>query len=393
MTTPPDPIDEPQAPTSAGGGRTDPLIAPRPWADASAPESDPSTTAPPPVASTVPQGWQGASGDSGSIAPTAPATGWAPVVTINPLPLVESEYHQLWRTPIWRWWRPIVAAGLFLVLVVGASMVFTGAAVGIDLANGRITQEQVPNVGTEIMTPLVFLANNLIIALFIPITWVCVLLLFKQRPGWLSSVLGRMRWRWLGLCLAIVSPIWIVWYSIETWLIHSPEDVGELAVNPDTWLLVIGILLTTPFQAAGEEVAIRGGLTRGVAGFFGNRVTGFVVATVVSSLVFMAIHFATDIWLNIFYLSFALVASWLTWRTGGLEAAIAIHVVNNLVAEALMPFSDITGMFDRSAGAAGPEVLIQVVVLLVAAAIIDVMARRRGVVRVFRVASPSIDRR
>ncbi|MER2134496.1 MAG: CPBP family intramembrane glutamate endopeptidase, partial [Arthrobacter sp.] len=32
---------------------------------------------------------------------------------------------------------------------------------------------------------------------------------------------------------------------------------------------------------------------------------------------------------------FAVAAGWLTWRTGGLEAAIALHVVNNLVVLAL----------------------------------------------------------
>lgn len=393
MTTPSDPTDETQAPTSLNADIPGPLISPRPWAESPGPQVGQPTTEPFPAQQIGVPDPQGMPSEAAVPAVAPQVMGWAPVEVVNPLPEVSSEYHQMWRTPSWRWWRPLLGAGLFLVLAGVTSVVLSGVAIGVDLATGRVTEEQLMQIGTTVMTPGLFLANNLIIALFIPMTWVCALLVFKQRPGWLSSVLGRMRWRWFGLCLAIVSPIWILWYSIENWLMASPDDLGELAVNPDTWLLAIGILLTTPFQAAGEEIAVRGGVTRAVASCFSNRVTGFVVAAVVSSLVFMSIHFAADIWLNVFYVSFGLVAAWLTWRTGGLEAAIAIHVVNNLVAEALMPFSDISGIFDRSAGTAGPEVLIQVAVLLVAAVIIDLVARRTGVVRVFSPASPSIDRR
>ena len=47
------------------------------------------------------------------------------------------------------------------------------------------------------------------------------------------------------------------------------------------------------------------------------------------------------------------------WRTGGLEAAVALHVCNNMISEITLPFGGLAEMFDRGAGTAGPETLIQ----------------------------------
>ncbi len=38
-----------------------------------------------------------------------------------------------------------------------------------------------------------------------------------------------------------------------------------------------------------------------------------------------------DIWGAASVGMFAIVAAWLTWRTGGLEAAISLHIVNNVL--------------------------------------------------------------
>lgn len=50
----------------------------------------------------------------------------------------------------------------------------------------------------------------------------------------------------------------------------------------------------------------------------------------VTSLLFAAAHGAQDPWLFADRFAFGLIAWWLTIRTGGLEGAIAIHVVHNL---------------------------------------------------------------
>jgi hypothetical protein len=37
-----------------------------------------------------------------------------------------------------------------------------------------------------------------------PVCWLLVLVLHRLRPGWLSSVQARIRWRYLLVCLAVL---------------------------------------------------------------------------------------------------------------------------------------------------------------------------------------------
>ena len=169
--------------------------------------------------------------------------------------------------------------------------------------------------------------------------------------------------------------------GITTWLSLSGPDAEQLRVTGDTWILLAGILLTTPFQAAGEEYAFRGVLNRGAGGFFRAPAVALVVGLVFSSVLFMLAHGAGDLWLNIYYFCFGAIACLLTWRTGGIEAAIAMHVVNNVLSELVMPFTDISDMFDRQSGVGDPSILVMTAIQLVAFALVEWQARRRGLVR------------
>ena len=81
--------------------------------------------------------------------------------------------------------------------------------------------------------------------------------------------------------------------------------------------------------------------------------------------------------------AFGVVASVLAWRTGGLEAGVAAHAVNNMVA--LVPVV-LTGQL-AAALTPGPGSLdllqlgVDVAVLAVLAVVLDALARRRGLVR------------
>jgi membrane protease YdiL (CAAX protease family) len=103
-----------------------------------------------------------------------------------------------------------------------------------------------------------------------------------------------------------------------------------------------------------------------------------VVSTAITGVGFMLLHGAGDPWLNAFYLYFGVLACVLTWRTGGLEAAIALHVVNNLAGLAWVPFTGIEGLFDREAGVGDPAVLLQMaIVTLVAAGLLWLGSRAK----------------
>ncbi|WBU37318.1 CPBP family intramembrane glutamic endopeptidase [Homoserinibacter sp. YIM 151385] len=286
------------------------------------------------------------------------------------VPVVERAHHHFLRTPRGRWWKSLllllaVGAAFLVISVLASFALFLDVAVGwVDEAD--ITLDSVP-VG-----PWLFLANNLALAAFIPASMLLQWAITGQRPGWLSSVTGRFRWGWLLRCLAVVVPLWLLVLGLGFLL----EPPGEAQLDGRGLFLLIAVLLTTPFQAAGEEYAFRGLIPRVVGSWIPNSGVAFIVGAIPANLVFMLLHGAADLWLNIFYFSFGMLLSVVVWRTGGLEASVAIHVVNNLVA--LLPIAFLGGLeesFQREAGAAGPEVLISLAGLLIAAGLIVLWAR------------------
>jgi hypothetical protein len=67
-----------------------------------------------------------------------------------------------------------------------------------------------------------------------------------------------------------------------------------------------------------------------VGSLFRRPLVGLVVSLTISVVTFSAAHGSPDIWVLADLGAFALTAGILTWRTGGLEAAIVIHAVNNI---------------------------------------------------------------
>ncbi len=305
---------------------------------------------------------------------------WGPAPKPSPLPLEPREYPAFWRAPGIRWWKPVLAVVLgavgFLLfsVVVVMSGVFVETVVN-DRNFGDVTMEL---AGGKI-TPITFLANSVSVGLLVPLAFLLSRLV-GQKGGWMSSVVGGIRWRWLFRCFGVSLVAVAVLVGIEIYLLGW--ESLELAFRPGWWWLLIGIIVVTPFQAAGEEYLIRGVLNRAVASFIPLRVVGAVLGAVLSSFVFMIIHDAGDIWLNINYFSMGMLFSYLAWRTGGLEAAIAMHTANNLVLMLFLPFQDISDLFDRTEGTGDVTVLVQLGLLVVAAAVIVFLARRSSIERV-----------
>jgi membrane protease YdiL (CAAX protease family) len=180
-------------------------------------------------------------------------------------------------------------------------------------------------------TPLGLLANNLVILTIVPACVFAVFVAHQERVGWLASVTGRLRWQLLGRLLAVAVVVVLVFFGLG-FLLPSSDELGGEAPGTGTLVgLLVVILLTTPLQSAAEEVGFRGYLTQAVSSFFARPSTGIVAGGAVSAVCFALAHGTQDAWLFADRLAFGVVASWLVWRSGGLEASIALHVANNLV--------------------------------------------------------------
>jgi membrane protease YdiL (CAAX protease family) len=187
------------------------------------------------------------------------------------------------------------------------------------------------------------LAAHLALAGMIPLTMLLVRYLHQRRPVWLTSVQPGMRWRFLIVAgvVAVVVMNAVYWLTGgRTSFQYDPEHGWQV------WMVLI--VVTVPLQAAGEEYLFRGYLTQVIGSFVKTR-----WVTVVASSLFFAVahggttqmltalaHGSTDglsLFVNRF--GFGLVMGVLVIVTGGLEAGIAAHAVNNLFAFAYAALS------------------------------------------------------
>jgi membrane protease YdiL (CAAX protease family) len=203
----------------------------------------------------------------------------------------------------------------------------------------------------------------------------------------MSSITGGFRWGLLGRFSLIALPLFLLSTGVDMAL----GGVPEFRWNADSVFLIFVVLLTTPFQSAGEEYGVRGVVARSVGSWFGSRRLGLVVAAVTSSLLFMVLHSADNLWLNIYYFSVGMICSVLAWRTGGLEAPVALHICNNLVSEITLPFGGLDGLFDRGPTSVGPEILFQLVFTLAVMGGMLWIARKRALPLTAAPAAPVVE--
>ncbi len=272
-------------------------------------------------------------------------------------------------------WRGVLAIAAFLVLFFGVSTVLGGLALLADVASGAITPEQLES-GAVPITPLTLLATNLALAVMIPIAMGLQWAFFGVRPRWIWSVAGRLRWGWLGRLALVIVPLWAL-YVAGAFAV-APE--GGFAVDATALAVVAVVVLTTPLQAAGEEVGLRGLVQRSVGSWFARGRTAFLVSTLVSAILFGLAHFAADPWLIAYYVLFGVAMSVAAHATGGLEAPILIHAVNNLLLLLVAAFAgQLDEGIDRGAGTGGPFMLVPIAVVLIGALLASWWARRNAV--------------
>lgn len=287
-------------------------------------------------------------------------------------------YPRLLRTPRWRWWRPLLGLLALGFGVVFGGVVITLLAVIVVTATGT-SGDSVTQDALNPDTVLGLLANNLILATIIPAAVLAVLVVHQERPGWLASVVGRVRWALLARLAPLALVVVLVFYGLG---LLVPGAAGTDGSTPTTATLVgllAVILLTTPLQAAAEETGFRGYITQAVSSWFARPVVGILVGGGVSAVCFALAHGVQDPWLFADRLCFGVVASWLAWRTGGLEASVALHTANNLVS---LVVSAATGTLSDSLTASSLDwrlAALDVTMMLVFAVLVDRLVRHRPV--------------
>lgn len=241
-------------------------------------------------------------------------------------PAAGTAYSQLLRGNSYAWWRSalgvLLALSLWLLLGGAVGGLILTAAHGLGHAGMPQADFLAAAQRYEFWEGM--LASNVQLALGIPVALLMVWQWHQVRPGFLLSVQGRLRPRYLLLSLGLAVVVFAIYIAT------MPLRGGTLTWNPQPGFLgfLVVILLVTPFQAAAEEFLFRGYLLQAL----GSLVSRAWFGVVASALLFALFHGTQNVPLFLSRFAFGLVVGWLVLRTGGLEAAIAAHVVNNVFA-------------------------------------------------------------
>lgn len=243
------------------------------------------------------------------------------------------------------WWTPLVVGVLAIALYTAMLAIGVVVAVVASLANPDIAAMLLASGATvsfDLTEPWLMAALLLTIVLMLPAYLLASLIVNGRRVGLISSVAGRLRWRWMLLCAGAAIVVAMVVTALS--MLLPAEWAGEAGTvvlpedNPQLWASLLVILLVVPLQAAAEEYAFRGYLMQAIGRWL--RHPAFAILLPVPLFVLGHLY---DPLGQTSVAVFAIAAGWMTWRTGGLEAAIALHVVNNLTAflTSLAGFSDV----------------------------------------------------
>ncbi len=299
------------------------------------------------------------------------------------------QYHELHRVGRPGIWRSLVGSLLVLVLVFAlVPLVAGGAAFVALLAAGNSAGSAAAALDvTAEATPTGLALLNIVIACAIPVTWAVTWWLHRLKPRWLSSVAPRLRWRFLLVCLGLSVVALVASLGVGLLLPLAPGEspvggVNEFTTQTRNFLLVI--LLLTPLQAAGEEYLFRGYLTQAFGSLVWARRASQALAVLGPALIFALFHgLSQDAPVFFDRFAFGVVAGILVIRTGGLEAAIAMHVLNNFLAFGLaLAFGDLTTALNATGGSSWWMILSTLTQSLVYLGLAMWVARVMGVVNV-----------
>ena len=287
-----------------------------------------------------------------------------------------TPYHAMLRTWTYAPWRPVVGMLLAgIAFVVGAALVFFAViAVAAAFESGSYVDNVMASSTLEKVGPAELLGLNLGIASLTLVTWFIMRVVHGMRPRWLASVVPKMRWRFFAICLGFAVVAVVAQVLVGALL---PSSAGEIsgsltALTRTTVISGVVILLTTPLQAIGEEYLFRGYLLQAVGSLFGSR----WIAIVATATMFALAHGAQNFPLFFDRFAFGLIAAWLVTVTGGLEAGIALHIVNNFFALGLaLAFGDISETLNVSS-ASWWNIVLTVTQSAVYAGLVYALARR-----------------
>lgn len=225
--------------------------------------------------------------------------------------VVGVPYHRIGAVVPRRWWRLAVPVVVFVL-----AQVVMAAGVGLG---SLLPERGVPVLGRHTQLAVLFASIGLSLPLLA--LWMAR----TRRPfGTVSSVAGRLRVRWLAACVLVaVTPYTALGVAMIV--------LGAGWVGWDTFAFtMVGLLPLLVVAVLAEEYVSRGFVLQSVGSLFASWWPAVMVQAALFAV--LTIGVGATVWGILDVFAYAAMLGWLTVRTGGLEAAIAMHLAQNLMA-------------------------------------------------------------
>lgn len=298
-------------------------------------------------------------------------------ITQTAAPADHVAFHRLLReAPRFRWWRPLALIALTAIYALSLSALVQTLLTPLFAATGDGSAAAVASrlASPDTQDPVAILVTLASLASWLLAVPAAMWSVGISPIGRVVSVALRPRWLLLLRCLLPAAVVLVVMESVALGLAAAGPGLGRPAdFDPALalWSVLIVVLLV-PLQAAGEEVVFRGALLQALGSWIKNPIIPIVAPT----LVFASLH-VYDAWGLAQVAVLGVLSGWLVWRTGGLETAISLHMVNNLAVYLLLA-SGVTGTTAQEAGGAGPVSLVVTTIGLIVYAWAAVVIFERG---------------
>jgi membrane protease YdiL (CAAX protease family) len=285
------------------------------------------------------------------------------------------RYHrQFAALPNHRWFKPILVTVLTAVFYLVALVVeFAAFFVWTLITLGPGGDfDAWSNSLVDFNTTTGVLFGLISVILMWPAAELATLSIYRR---WFSSMISLsrgLRWNRLARYLLLSASVWVVCAIVM--ILFSDGEIGALTSgikwNGHVLTMLIALILLVPFQAAAEEIIFRG-LAMNVVGSW-LRHPAWAVLIPVPLFVFGHLY---DLPGLIDVGVFAVIVGTLTIITGGLEAGIAFHIVNNLFAFGL---GVLAGADLNATSSPTIEVVMSIAAPIVFAILVILDHRRRG---------------
>ncbi|WP_205346821.1 CPBP family intramembrane glutamic endopeptidase [Pseudonocardia broussonetiae] len=268
------------------------------------------------------------------------------------------------------WWTPLVLLTVPALVMVVLQVLLYGLVAVVEGSDDPLATS---------LTPLKLLAVNVSIA--VSGLLAVVLLTWTTGAPWRSLIswprafdVRRLVHHLLGAALMVAAGIGVV-------ALVAPGSPGWTAfgISGTTVALLVVTVLTTPAQAAGEELMFRSVALPAAASWVRAVRPALVVGLVVSGLAFAAVHGSVDPWLAGYYTLIGVSTGLMAVLSGGIEAPVAFHVANNVLATVVNSVMADGGAvpLDRSVGAGDASLLVLVAVNVAMVVLVWAHERRR----------------